>query len=218
MPPNDEPPLIDIACDWEETVQMRPQKLQPVGYLLDIKGMGKDDGSFPKSNSSFYTAFEGEPAYGEVKLEANGPNKTVKCVGLITRLRWQGGKLDPIEFSALISPENKPDFSGITNTELKSLKFWVCQWDSAAGKWFETFYPLGADGGVTNALAGRLNQEGSRVMFDVGEPRPVTRSTIKFCELTFEVVPDKTNLCNFHYGHNSTANQAYGWGFRESAE
>ncbi|MCY1042030.1 hypothetical protein OV208_11950 [Corallococcus sp. bb12-1] len=210
---------LGISCEWQQTIQQRPQKNVPVGYLLDIKGMGKDDGSFPKSTSLFYTPFEGEPAYGEVKLEAVGAKKAVRCVGLITHLHWEGGKLDPIDFVALISPENKPDFTGITNTELKKLTFWICEWDSAAGKWYEKCYPLGDEGGTANALVGRLNQQGSEVNFKVSEPEAVSANTdIKFCQLTFQVIPDKQNLCNFHYGHNSAANDVYGWGFKEGTK
>lgn len=209
---------LGISCDWQDTIQQRPQKNNPVGYLLDIKGLGRDDGSFPKGTSLFYTPFDGEPAYSEVKVEAVGAKKAVRCVGLITRLSWDGGKLDPIDFTVLISPENKPDFTGVTNTELKRLAFWICEWDSAAGKWFEKCYPLGDEaGGTANALAGKINQKGSEVMFTVGEPESVGVTDIKFCHLTFQVIPDKKNLCNFHYGHNVEAKDVYSWGYREGS-
>ncbi len=52
-----------------------------------------------------------------------------------------------MDFTVLISPENKADFTGITNTEIRQLKFWICEWDSAQGKWFEKCYPLGDEAG-----------------------------------------------------------------------
>lgn len=210
---------LGISCDWQQTIQQRPQKNIPVGYLMDIKGLGKDESGFPASTSLFYTPFDGEPAYGAVQVQTVGAKKAVRCVGLITQLQWEGGKLDPIDFTVLISPENKPDFTGITNTELKSLKFWICEWDSAAGKWYEKCYPLGDEaGGEANTLKGRINQKGSEVMLHVGEPENVGVTDVKFCQLTFQVIPDKQNLCNIHYGHNSKANDVYSWGYREGAE
>ncbi|NOJ93609.1 hypothetical protein D7W82_01905 [Corallococcus sp. CA049B] len=210
---------LGISCDWQQTIQQRPQKNVPVGYLLDIKGLGKDDGSFPKSNGLFYTPFDGEATFSEVKIEKVGAKNAVRCVGLITQLQWEGGKLDPIDFTVLISPENKPDFTGITNTELKKLVFWVCEWDSAAGKWFEKCYPLGDEsGGEANMLKGRINQKGNEVMLHVGEPENVGVTDVKFCQMTFQVIPDKLNLCNIHYSHNSEAKDVYSWGYKEGGQ
>ncbi|MBN8471393.1 hypothetical protein JYJ95_33225 [Corallococcus exiguus] len=210
---------INISCDWQQTIQQRPQKNMPVGYLLDIKGMGKDDGAFPKSSSQFYTPFVGDPAYPGVQLTDVGAKKAVRAVGLITQLQWEGGKLDPIDFTVLISPENKADFSGITNTEIRQLKFWVCEWDSTAGKWYEKCYPLGDEaGGPANEITSRLNQKGSEVMIRVGDPENVGVTDVKFCQMSFQLIPDKAHLCNFHYGHNSTDKDVFAWGYVEGGQ
>ncbi|RKH70645.1 hypothetical protein [Corallococcus aberystwythensis] len=207
---------LGISCDWQQTIQQRPQKNIPVGYLLDIKGMGKDDSAFPKSSSLFYTPFDGESDYDGVKLEEVGKKKAVRAVGLITQLQWEGGKLDPMDFTVLISPENKGDFTGITNTEIRQLKFWICEWDSAAGKWFEKCYPLGDEAsGPANEMSARLNQKGSEVMLHVGEPENVGVTDVKFCQMTFQLIPDKEHLCNIQYAHNSLDKDVYAWGYVE---
>ena len=54
-------------------------------------------------------------------------------------------------------------------------------------------------------------------MFHVQEPEAVGVTDIKFCRLDFQVIPDKKNLCNFHFGHNAEGKDVYGWGYQEGS-
>ena len=69
---------------------------------------------------------------------------TIKAVGVLSNIYWEGGYADPIQFSGMVSVDNKNaatllTHKSLSNTEVE-LEFVVYKYDEKAKKYFRAFH------------------------------------------------------------------------------
>ncbi len=126
-----------------------PNQHVRVGYVTQLSGLGASSGM--AADMTVATAWTGpRPTYAPVASAPAGGGMltSVRVVGVMERLAWNGGVLDPLAIDLWVSQANATMLKSMqqntlpSNLSLSSLGFWVAGYDAQAKVSFEQFFPL----------------------------------------------------------------------------
>jgi hypothetical protein len=195
---------------------MDPSKKQRVGYLVDFTGL--DMGEYLKKDIEVFTPFGtgADPTYSELKLSGAGKDQFT-VTGIIESLTYNGGVGDPICVSAYISAQNAEIIKGkmkgtLKTTVVKSLSWWICNFDEENKSWFEEAYPK-----EPTKVAGQLNAPGGKdIRLQVADdPTKVAQNVdVNVYSLYFEVVPAANQVYSLHFATSRETKFVRNWGLK----
>jgi hypothetical protein len=201
-------------CDKASAFVMDPNQHRRVGYLTELEGFGR--APLAKDlvvNVPWLTA---TPAYTRVASAlVAGPAqpKTLKVVGVIEKIAWNGGVGDPFSFTAYLSQQNASQIktaqqATLTTTTIKSLGFWVANYDQETKVWFEQFYPLNPP-----TLSGIIGpKDNPKLNVDL-TPVPVKDGIdVMVYKVSFEIVPAANRAFTLSTANSPKTRAAKAWG------
>lgn len=139
---------LNSNCDWRYALNLKPSLKATVGYLLDWSGCG---GLNLQQDVEVWNPFSGP---GQTVTTGT----TIKCVGLIESLAYEGGENDPIRIAGYLSKGMAAEVRSklerpLTNTKLK-LSWYVIAFDEEKKQWYEAAYvkkPAKAEANIDSA-------------------------------------------------------------------
>ena len=176
---------------------------QRLGYLTSFDGLGL---ATPlASDLEVYFPYQpGNPAHlGQT------PNPKLKVAGMLSDLDWNGRPDDPLTFRVHVSGSNAALLAQRKTTVLKSLGFWVGNFDSFRNIWFEECCP------IVPVLTGPMETSGLIINANQTEV-----AQHQFVELAFQVTRPATQVfqirtvdwSNLRIGQEAMAAGLYPWG------
>lgn len=184
---------FDFACDWRFGFNLQPKGKATVGYLLFWSGCG---GLNLARDVEVWNPFD---SAGQTIVQG----ATVKCVGLLESLKYEGGDDDPIRITAYVSKGTAADVRSklarpLPSTKLK-LTWYIVGYDDERKGWFEG--ALVRDNAKVDAVVDTA--DGEVQMFIASEGTRISETLdMKVYKLEFQVVPapGKSALLEFATG------------------
>lgn len=208
---------FNFACDLASGFVADPKSPRRFGYVVALDGSGlptplaADLTVHPPFDASVVLAYK---ALAYSAPSAKVPLGVAKVVGVIENLSWAGGVGDPIRIDFYVSQEIALQIKALQQTALKtslvrSLAWWIADYDQEAKTWFEQAYPLGATGTVSGLIAGKEN-----LLLDVNlKPVPVKDGIDVYAYKVSIVVAPSTNVSYTLYFANSAQKKTVkSWG------
>ena len=203
--------MFDLPCNWKAGFVMDPTKKQRFGYLTSFDGIGltaplaKDITVFTPWNTG------AAPTYtGVVPTEGSVP-----CVGVIEHFSWNGGVGDPISISAYISSENANLLKALQQmtlktTTIKSLGWWIANFDEETKKWFEEAHPL-----APVDITAQVNAPGKndiRLHIGTDAEKVAPNIDVNVYNLHIELVPAANKTHTLHFAISADKKVVKNWG------
>ncbi len=136
---------------------------------------------------------------GDTQLDADlavsdptNPTQTVKVVGVVSHIYWNGGYADPIQFSCQISNSNKVKVAtlvhkDLTNTEVL-FKFDIYDYDPKEKKYYKCFHTDGND------LYGLVQKSGGDLIMEIDMEQSMEIVSPKNFTFTLGVMPQEKEM------------------------
>jgi hypothetical protein len=200
-----------FPCDWKSGFVMDPNKKGRVGYLTSFNGLGL--AAALATDLTVYAPYSAAkpPAYAAA-VPANGK---LNVVGVVENVSWGGGVGDPWSFSVYMSRENALLLKSLKQmtlktTAIRSLGFWIANYDTATKVWYEQAYPK-----APSNLVAQLNATSKTdVKLHVADEGVKVASGIDVLvyNVYFEIVPAANQLATFQIATSPTATSVKSWG------
>lgn len=199
---------------------MDPTKKQRFGYIVSFEGLGL--GAALPADIKVYTPFNtgagAQPTYSKLKLDgasATNPIGSANVVGVIDHFSWSGGVGDPISISCYVSAENGTQLKALQQltlktTTIKSLGWWIADFDEESKQWFEEAYPI-----APQLITAQINAPGKndvRLHVSTAPEKVAPNIDINVYNLQIEVVPAANQQCTFHFANSATKKVVKSWG------
>ena len=195
------------SCDVQNGFAIDPNVHARVGYITAFYGMG-----LPAFNSDLAVSLPFKPTHGSFGiLQAPGLPPVTNVVGVIESLTWNGGVGDPLQLRFFVSQENAFTLAAMTQSHLtsniiKSLGWWIGDYDQEAKRWFEQAYPL------SPATVSGVLPTTSAVLVNV-TPVPVKDGIdVNVYEVTLNVAPALHTTFSLAFANLSTKSVLKMWG------
>jgi hypothetical protein len=194
---------LNFQCDWRLGFNLQTGLKGTVGYLLSWSGCG---GLNLKRDIEVWNPFS-TPGQKVVS------GRTIKCIGLIERLSYEGDPTDPIRIKAYVSKGTAADIRArrarpLTNPRLK-LAWYIISFDESDKLWFETAYvkdPKLADASI-DSTGGNL-----QLFVDSKATRISDTLDIGVYGFEFQVVPASKKKCTLEFANGSKLRLVKQWG------
>jgi hypothetical protein len=134
-----------------------------------------------------------------------------KVVGVIEKFEWSGGLSDPLRFDFYVSQQNAHEIKALQQqalrtTKVKSLGWWIADYDLETKGWFEQANPIGRPA-VSGMLAGKETPQ-----LDVNlNPVHVGTDAIVY-KVTMSVAPAANMTYSLHFADSSKKQVVKTWG------
>jgi hypothetical protein len=208
---------FSYECSKDAGFVMDPNEAKRVGYIIELEGF-----QIAKMNQDLHVCVpynhEGTLGYTEFKPEADpggGPLKIVKVVGVIEKFEWNGGVGDPLKFEFYVSQTNAHNIKAAQQTTLKTttvktLKFWICDFDQETKRWFEQAYPKSKPA-LNGLITGKENPE---LDVDLNPVAAKDGIDVNVYKVTMGVVPAANEAFALHFANSSEKPVAKSWGLK----
>lgn len=210
--------MFNYPCNWKAGFVMDPLKKQRFGYVTGLKGFGL--GEALAKDLTVYTPFNtgNAPTYTGLTYTAptaDAPTGTANVVGVIDHLLWNGGVGDPISLSFYASQENAAQIKALQQltlktTAIKSLGWWIADFDEETKEWFEQANPKAPD-----PVSGELNAPGGNDirLHVANDPEKVAPNIdVNVYNVRIEIVPAGNALHCLHFASSSRKKVIKSWG------
>jgi hypothetical protein len=158
---------FDYDCAMENGFIMDPNEHKRFGYVTSLNGFGLPEALEKdlKVHLPFNTG--ATPNYGALTLvgaSGTAPLDSAQVVGVLERFSWAGGVGDPIKLEFYVSQENAMHIMtlqqrALKTTDVKSLDWWIADYDQELKQWFEQAHPISTDEGITGHINGKDDPE-----------------------------------------------------------
>lgn len=158
---------FEYRCEVEAGFLMDPNEHKRFGYVTSLNGFGLP-ATLPKDLQVHLPFNTGDlPNYRALTLvgpSATEPIKSAQVVGVLESFRWGGGVGDPIRVELYVSQENAMQIMALQQrslktTVIKSLAWWIADYDQEVKQWFDQAHPISVGGGITGILNGKDDAE-----------------------------------------------------------
>jgi hypothetical protein len=129
---------------------------------------------------------------------------------------WNGGVGDPIKITYYVSQGNAHKVkalqqSTLKTTVVKTLKWWIADFDQETKVWFEQSFPNTSDEKISGLITGKENPE-----LDVDLTPVVAKDGIdvNVYKITMSVAPGANNSFVLHMANSAGSPVAKGWGIK----
>jgi hypothetical protein len=209
---------FNFACNKDAGFVMDPNAHGRVGYVTSLDGFGLTKAlpadltvSVPFTSKTGITYAPLSTGFQAGK--ANGPG-TAKVVGVISSVTWNGGVGDAIKITMFVSLESATQVKALQQqplktTAMKSLAFWVANYDQEAKVWFEQFYPKSAPA-LTGVISGRANPE---LNVDLTPVKAASGIDLNVYKVSMGVVPAADVVYTLQVANSATQKTVKSWGF-----
>ena len=194
---------LSYACDFRFALNLTSSRKGTCGYLLAFAGLG---GLSLKQDIEVWNPFDGA---GQTVVSG----ATIKCIGLIETLSYEGGETDPIRIKCYVSKGTQTELRSklgrpLTNTKLK-LAFYVIDFDEDSKKWYEAVFakqPTQADASIDS-------QGGTLQMFVDSAPTKASPTLdLNLFAFEFQVVPQDGKSVNLEFATGPAQRLVKCWG------
>lgn len=206
-------------CEWKKGFAMDPKEKHRVAYLYAFEGLGLTKAL--DLDIVVYAPYSGkDPTPTQVKPD--GTTKAVTVVAVIENISWAGGVADPFSISCYMSSQNAHQLKALrtgtlTTTGIKSIGWWVGNYDEEKKEWYEEHFPLTG----SKLVSCQLNAVGQKdIRLHVADEGTKVAQNIdaKVYNVYFEVVPAAQQLADFHIAAKSGMPVAKHWGMKIGAD
>ena len=174
---------FDFECDLAAGFISNPNEHKRIGYLLSLDGFGLSAplatdlvlrlpyNAAKPSYAGFTDAVLNwvETAVDDVEKDLGiapsfptptTPGGMVKAVGVIKTFSWKGGTGEPLIFEFYCSQQNAQQIKALQvltlkTTAVKSLAYWIGDYDQETKAWYEQAYPLTDSGAISGIINGK---------------------------------------------------------------
>jgi len=210
--------MFDYPCNWKAGFVMDPTKKQRFGYVTALNGFGL--AATLTQDITVYTPFNtgAAPTYAGLTYTAptkDAPTGSAKVVAVIEHFSWGGGVGDPISISMYMSQENAKQIKALQQltlktTTIKSLGWWMANFDEETKQWFEQANPL-----TPATVTGQINAPGKadirlHVANDAEKVAP--NIDVNVYNVHIEVVPAANVQHTLHFADSATMKVVKSWG------
>ena len=142
----------DFECDKSNGFSPDPNLHRAVGYVTSLAGFGLTKSlTFAQDLQISYAWTGTAPKYAPAAAAQAGAGgmRTMKVVGVLEKLAWNGGVGDPLSLDFWVSQQNAMQLkasqqSTLTTTKVDQLGFWVANYDQETKVWYDGAYPVSA--------------------------------------------------------------------------
>lgn len=157
-------PSYDFECDKGNGFLPDPNVRKRVGYVTALAGFGAARPLTLAQDLQISYAWTGAaPKYAPAASgqTAAGGLRTMKVVGVLEKLAWNGGTGDPLSLDFWVSQENAVQIKAaqqntLASTKVDQLGFWIANYDQETKSWYENAYP-GSATTVTGVVTPKEN-------------------------------------------------------------
>jgi len=200
-------------CEWKKGFAMDPKEKHRIAYLYAFDGLGLTKAL--DLDIQVYAPYNGkDPTPTAVKPDAT--TKAVKVVGVIENVSWAGGVSDAFSISCYMSSQNAHQLKALrtgtlTTTAIKSIGWWIGNYDEEKKEWFEEHY-LKTASFLVSCQLNAVGQKDVRLHIADEGTRIAANIDAKVYNVYFEVVPAANQLATFLVAAKSTVNVVKNWG------
>lgn len=207
---------FEYECNKEAGFVMDPNVHARFGYITALNGFGLA-ATLP-ADLQVHIPFNTGAAPTFAGLQYTAPSATApvgvaKVVGVIEKFSWAGGVGDPIHVEFYVSQENATQIKSLQQlalktTSVKSLAWWLADYDQEVKKWFEQAYPLGT-GSITGLINGKDNPA---LDVDLNPQKVKDGIDVNVYKVTVEVVPAANLQYTLHFANSDQKKVIKSWG------
>lgn len=192
-----------------------PNNHKSIGYVLAFDGAGLA-APLPQ-DINVVVAYNGAKSptnlAGYAKGASGGANvATAKVVGVIEKFSWDGAVGGAIKIEFWVSQQAAMNIkalqqSVLNTTKVKSLQWWIGNYDQELKAWFEQAYPQGP-------ITGHFNRESDSPMLDVnlnGEPC-LEGIEVFVYKVSIAVVPAANQMYVLNFANSANSPITKQWG------
>jgi hypothetical protein len=195
-------------CDVEGGFAMDPNEHPRIGYVVLLNGFGLSEALKPDLNVAvpynsatleYKSLVLAPPTAKDQGGKLVGPS-TTKVVGVLDNFEWNGGTCDPIKLEFTVSQQNANAINsllqaGVKDTLIKSLAWWICDYDVELKCWFEQAHVLGA-----GTITGHINKRKEPALSVEMKPVEVGEGLgVKVYKVKLDVVPAGQEKYRLHF-------------------
>jgi hypothetical protein len=205
-----------FECDLASGFLPAPNEHKSVGYVTALDGFGL--GSPLHADLTVSVPHNGpSPKFSGINFAAPpGSAKSPQVatvVGVIEKFSWPGGVGDAINIEFWCSQENATQIKAIQqlalkNTIIKSLSWWIADYDQETKVWHEAAYPQSPTS-ISGRITGKENPE---LNIDL-TPFPVRDGIdINVYKISISVQPAANQQYSLHFANSSAKPVVKSWG------
>jgi len=133
---------FSYPCSMQSGFAMIPSQYQRVGYVTSLNGFGLGAPFAADLQVSVPFNTGAKPAFAGLQYISGSPAGSAKVVGVINSFSWNGGVSDAISLGFYVSQQNADQIKALLTltlktTAIKSLAWWIVDYDTTAKMWFE---------------------------------------------------------------------------------
>lgn len=208
---------FEYDCDREAGFIMDPNAQKRFGYVTSLNGFGLP-APLPK-DLTVHLPFNTGAAPNFRALSYTGPSKTAptpsaNVVGVIDNFSWAGGVGDPIKIDFCLSQENAMQIialqqRALKTTDIKSLAWWIADYDQEVKQWFEQAHPVSTAGGITGHINGKDDPE---LSVDLNPIVVKSGVDVNVYKVSLAIVPAGSFKYKLHFASSHQKKVIRSWG------
>jgi hypothetical protein len=208
---------FDYECDLSSGFVMDPNENKRFGYVTALDGFGLPEQLKQDLTVAVPYNKGGSPTFGapiNYKRTAGSPTGTASVVGVLKQFHWAGGACDPIKLEFYASQGNAMQIlslqhNALKTTDIKTLGWWIADYDQDTKEWFEQAHPVSSSGGITGHINGR---EDPVLEVDLNPERVKDNVDVFVYKVTLEVVPAGKLRHKLHFASSAQKKLIRKWG------
>lgn len=211
----------EYECDKNGGFLPDPNEHKRVGYITHLEGFSQTAIVFDANlnvftpwnnpNLTINATFTGKNATGPTASATNGL-QSMKVVGVIEKLAWNGGAGDFIAIDFWTSQENAIQLktaqqSTLTTTRVNALNWWVINYDQEKKVWYEQSWPVG--GPVTGIIGPQDNPE---LNVDLSGAPAKDGIDVMVYKVSMQVAPGANLQYTLNFSNAAATTNSKSWG------
>lgn len=212
---------FEYDCDKEAGILADPNEHKRIGYVTSLSGFGVTLAQDMRVHFPFKTsAAPGFRPLTYTAATAKSPMATATVAGVLSNFSWGGAICDPIKLEFWISQENallikQAQAKVLPTTMVKTLSWWIGDYDQESKCWFEQAYPKT----VTGAILGVVNvkdEKGRELALEVAaKPEPARPDVdVMVYNVKLDVVPAGIGKAALYFAASTNKSTVRNWGLK----
>ncbi len=205
---------VSLDCDRASGFLPDPNQHKRVGYITSLDGFGLHSALTSDLKVVLPLSTSAPITYAPLKTAtglAQGGVLTAKVVGVISNLTWDGSVAGPLRITFYMSQENAAQLkasqqSTLKNAAVKSLGFWILDYDQERKVWFEALHPM-----TPAQLSGQVSQSAS-LNVDLTPVAAKDGIDVNVYRVDLTVVPAANQAATLLLANSSTKPMVKSWG------
>jgi len=198
----------EFTCDKQAGFITNPNVRKCIGYVASLGSFGLATDLLVNVPFNAGAA----PHFAGFQSQSSGPPGSAKVVGVIEKFSWDGSVGGAIEIDFWVSQSNAVQLKSLQqmtlkSTVVKSLAWWIGDYDQERKVWYEKAYPHG--GSVDGLIQGKANPQLNVNLTPVPVQDGIDVFTYK---ISLSVVPAANAQYALCFANSATFNAVKSWG------